>query len=187
MHSTNNLNDGYLGSGKRLTRSIRKYGKENFKLDILEFLPDRKTLELKEKELVNEEQLKDPLCMNICVGGQGGFISIEGCTKGGVIAAKIHVDRIKNDSEYREKHILRFSEKVKKLWRDGVLKQHDFRGGKRKEETKRKISETNKIKQKGILNSQFGTRWITDGSENKKIKNTETIPNGWVLGRKMKK
>ena len=27
MHSTSNLEDGYLGSGKRLRYSIRKYGK----------------------------------------------------------------------------------------------------------------------------------------------------------------
>lgn len=27
-HSTNNLNDGYLGSGKYLLRAIDKYGKE---------------------------------------------------------------------------------------------------------------------------------------------------------------
>ena len=29
MHSTSNENDGYMGSGKRLRYSIRKYGKEN--------------------------------------------------------------------------------------------------------------------------------------------------------------
>ena len=40
MHSTNNLNDGYLGSGKRLRYSIQKYGvdshiKEIFKINNL--------------------------------------------------------------------------------------------------------------------------------------------------------
>ena len=30
-HSTDNLNDGYLGSGKCLLAAIKKYGKENFK------------------------------------------------------------------------------------------------------------------------------------------------------------
>ena len=30
MHSTNNLEDGYIGSGDRIRRSLKKYGKENF-------------------------------------------------------------------------------------------------------------------------------------------------------------
>jgi hypothetical protein len=38
----------------------------------------------------------------------------------------------------------------------------------------------------GILHSQFGTCWITNETENKKIKKTEIIPNGWRLGRKTK-
>ena len=61
MHSTNNLNDGYLGSGIRLRRSIRKYEIDNFKFEILEFLPDHGSLKEKEKQLVNEDILKDPI------------------------------------------------------------------------------------------------------------------------------
>ena len=48
MHSSDNLNDGYLGSGTRLRRSIRKNGKENFKIEILEFFPNRLSLSLRE-------------------------------------------------------------------------------------------------------------------------------------------
>lgn len=69
MHSTDNLNDGYLGSGSRLWRSIKHYGKENFKVEILEHLSDRKTLKQREAELVHEELLKDSLCMNLALGG----------------------------------------------------------------------------------------------------------------------
>ena len=36
----------------------------------------------------------------------------------------------------------------------------------------------------GKNNSQYGTVWITNGTENKKIKKNTEIPNGWYLGRK---
>ena len=55
IHSTNDLNDGYIGSGKRLWYSINKYGKEIFKCEILEYFSDRESLYKKERELVNEE------------------------------------------------------------------------------------------------------------------------------------
>jgi hypothetical protein len=45
---------------------------------ILEFFSDRSSLVEREKQLVNESLLKDPMCMNMCVGGEGGFISVDG-------------------------------------------------------------------------------------------------------------
>lgn len=72
MHSTNNLEDGYLGSGKRIRYSINKYGKENHKFEILEYLPSREELKKREKEIVNEEMLANPQCINLCIGGDGG-------------------------------------------------------------------------------------------------------------------
>ena len=69
MHSTDNLDDGYLGSGKILGYSRHKYGDENHVKEILEFLPSRDTLKLREKEIVNEEILSDPLNINLKYGG----------------------------------------------------------------------------------------------------------------------
>ena len=54
MHSTFDTNDGYLGSGKILWRSIQKYGEKNHKKKILEFCKDRPELRKREKEIVNE-------------------------------------------------------------------------------------------------------------------------------------
>lgn len=72
MHITENPNDGYLGSGKRIKAEVKKYGKENFVKEILEYLPDRIALANREKEIVNEELLQNPLCLNLKNGGEGG-------------------------------------------------------------------------------------------------------------------
>src|ERR1035441_3781374 len=72
MHSTDNLEDEYIGSGKYLWNSIRKHGRENFKIEFLEFFENRENLKAREKVLVNENLLKDPMCMNLVIGGEGG-------------------------------------------------------------------------------------------------------------------
>jgi hypothetical protein len=40
--------------------------------------------------------------------------------------------------------------------------------------------------QRGPKNSQYGTMWITNGTENKKIKVVDIIPEGWYKGRVIK-
>lgn len=37
--------------------------------------------------------------------------------------------------------------------------------------------------QSGKTNSQFGTVWITNSIDNKKIKKNDVIPDGWIKGR----
>ena len=72
MHSTDNLGDGYFGSGKLIRRSVARYGKENHRFEILEFLESRRELCYKEEELLTEELLSNPLCLNLSKGGAGG-------------------------------------------------------------------------------------------------------------------
>lgn len=74
MHSTDDADDGYLGSGKILARSIKKYGKENHTREVIEYLPDRESLAARENEIVNEALLKDTKCMNLTIGGIGGAV-----------------------------------------------------------------------------------------------------------------
>jgi hypothetical protein len=182
MHSTNNLNDGYLGSGDRLRRSIRRNGKDNFKLEILEFLPDRTSLSLREKELVNEDLLKDPMCMNLSLGGQGGLKNIEHGIKLKEGASKWAKAQWQN-TEYRNKITNVLRNNMKENHKLGKIKYDTTKGKTLSESHKLKIGEANSQKQKGEGNSQFGTCWITNGTENKKIKKTEKLPNGWKFGR----
>ena len=73
VHSTNNLNDGYMGSGKRILYAIKKYGIENFKKEILKYFNSRIEMFEYEHLIINEEILKDPLCYNLMLGGYGGI------------------------------------------------------------------------------------------------------------------
>ena len=63
--------DLYLGSGIHLRRSIKKWGLDSHKREILEFCKDRDSLKKRESEIVNEMVVKDPLCMNLRLGGGG--------------------------------------------------------------------------------------------------------------------
>lgn len=53
-HETDNLDDGYLGSGKLLKRAIEKYGEENFQREILFECSSKAEMDAREAELVNE-------------------------------------------------------------------------------------------------------------------------------------
>jgi len=184
MHSTDNLEDGYLGSGKRLWYSINKHGKDNHICEILEFLPDRNSLKAREKEIVNEELIGEELCMNLALGGNGGegskFLTKEQLSKGAINANKVKW----SNPEFRSK-ISKIVSKRNKNNSYG-LGNKSRTGLTITEDHKRKIGMANSIKQKRSKNSQYGTCWITNGFKNKKIKKGDTIPNGWKLGRKIK-
>ena len=72
VHSTTDIDDGYLGSGKLIKMAIKKYGKENFKREILYFFKSLSECYEKEKELVTQTFLEKSDTYNICVGGKGG-------------------------------------------------------------------------------------------------------------------
>lgn len=73
IHSTNDLDDGYFGSGKRLLRSLQKHGRSNHIRVIVEMFSDRASLVEREKCLIGEQMLIDPTCMNLAPGGEGGI------------------------------------------------------------------------------------------------------------------
>jgi hypothetical protein len=58
IHQTKNINDGYLGSGLYFLRAVKKYGKENFKREILEFCSSFDELLEKKKFMLAKTGLK---------------------------------------------------------------------------------------------------------------------------------
>lgn len=184
MHSTDDLNDGYMGSGKRLRYSINKYGKENHKVEIVEFVETRAELKVREAEIVNLNEIAKEECINLCVGGTGGFISLTGAIKGGKVSGDIIKKRIESDEDFKLKYQLNLISIVNKACEEGKYSKNKFRKEKHSEETKQKMRKSKNV---GSSNSQFGTCWITKEGTNKKIKkeDLETYLNeGWVKGRR---
>lgn len=71
MHSTDVEDDGYLGSGIHLQRSIKKHGKSNHLKQVLERFDTRQELEAREKVLIDDSVVLDKKSMNLKRGGQG--------------------------------------------------------------------------------------------------------------------
>jgi RNase P/RNase MRP subunit p29 len=69
IHSTEDIEDGYLGSGVYIRRALKKYGKENFKREILQFFDTEEDMRLAELEIVNEEFLQRKDIYNLTLGG----------------------------------------------------------------------------------------------------------------------
>lgn len=189
MHSTDVVEDGYLGSGKLLIHSIKKYGVENHKREILEYLDTRDKLAEKEKQIVSIELISEELCLNLMVGGEGGFISDEQQKHRATCAGNAFAKRLKEDKDLFKRHCKRASDILKKAHLEGKIPYDNFKGRKHTEETKKKMSESNKGKGLGDKNSQYGTCWITKEGVNKKIKKElleSFIEQGWKKGRKIK-
>jgi hypothetical protein len=188
MHSTSNLKDGYLGSGTHLRYAIRKYGIHNFKLEILEWCDTRDELIEREKVMITENHINDPNCYNLKNGGMGGgkFYSRDHQFKCSQAAGLKHGQRMKKDEEYRLNYSEKISQSNKKRYERGDIKSiqetYDWTGKNHKQDTIEKMKIIKKGHGLGEKNSQYGTKWITNGINNKKIKKDEELPEGWKYG-----
>jgi group I intron endonuclease len=165
--------ENYLGSGKLIKYAVNKYGKENFKKEIIEFCNSKKELNEKEKYWIKKINSFAPIGYNIGTGGEGqdnftyhpekerlNQILIKARKK-----AKIKNIGNKNmlGKHHTEKTKIRISNffKGKKLGDENPAKRLEVRekirlshlgsknanyGKPRSEETKRKIGEANKGK-----------------------------------------
>ena len=187
MHSTNNLEDGYLGSGRRLRYSVNKHGKENHEREIIEYCDSREELKNRETEIVNLNEIAKEECINLKVGGEGGSQKYETQMKWVMAGSKGFCDRLKRDKKFREQFSKLQSEKMKQTWLNGKITPLNWTGRKHSDKTKLKMSESSKGTGIGSNNSQFGSCWITNESKNRKIMRGDNIPDGWRLGRVIKK
>lgn len=107
VHSTTDLNDGYLGSGVAIKEAILKYGATNFSKEILEFFSSREEALKKESTIVTEDLVSDQNCYNLTTGGNSPPSRLN------VLHSEETKDKI---SKYLNKNINKCKENGRKSW-----------------------------------------------------------------------
>lgn len=77
IHATENIDDGYIGSGTKLKYAVKKYGKDKFVREILGFFLSYDDLIKAEKTIVTEEFCLRKDTYNTELGGAGGKVWTE--------------------------------------------------------------------------------------------------------------
>ena len=154
-HQTKKLKDDYLGSGIILSRSVRKYGKENFIRETLFEFETREEAYAKEKEIVEIYLNKDPLCMNIRPGGNGNRVTETGALR----ISKANTGR--SMSEENKQKVSSFH-KGKKLSKEHIERLREVNTGRKfSEETKAKIG----LKSKGRIFTEETRKKISESGK----------------------
>lgn len=183
-HKTKDKNDGYMGSGKLIKRAIQKYGADKFIKEIIAECSSSEEMFAKEKELVT---LND-MSYNMKSGGDGGFDYLNNTGLNTSWKNKDRGYKISNTLKQKWKTDPTFAKALRA--QQGQRTENfiesakaSFLGKTHTDETKDKIKKAVTGKHVGVLNSQHGTLWITNGVTNKKINKTDSIPDGWRRGR----
>jgi hypothetical protein len=147
VHSTNNINDGYIGSGTTLKSSIRKHGKKNFRKVILCFFDSAADAYEEEKYLVNESWVKRDDNYNMCVGGVVAYKRTKESIAKGIKSRSWYVmsnETKKRISESNKgKHKRTWTEEEKKAQAQRMVGNTYSKGIKHTEEARMNISAAN--------------------------------------------
>ena len=160
-HSTDNLDDGYMGSGILIKKAIQKYGIENFTKDYLAFCDTEEKLNWFEKFYIKKYKARE-VGYNLTDGGDGSlgrYYSEEtkmkiSNTKSGVKVPKISIALKGKPSGFKDKH--HSTDSKQKISESRKGKHHS-------DEAKRKISEGHK----GKLKPKY--KWLTPTGEIKNM------------------
>jgi hypothetical protein len=166
------MNDGYFGSGTNLRRAIKKYGKDKFIKEILEYFENEESMLAREKEVVNEDFVKSATTYNINVGGRGSFSYINSLPNQNHKPGQQKDASVRGHQAMRQKRlddtfVQQFSKKI------STIVKEQYRNGKRVNPA---------TWHKWVSNNYLQvSKYVPADSIN------ELVNQGWVLGRKFKK
>ena len=202
------FDESYWGSGRHITASINKYGKEHFIREVIEWCDSREYLCERERYWINKLNTKDPqIGYNITDGGLGAKL----CGENNGMYGKHHTEESKNkmSNSHPRSYSKEFGEKISKSLKEHLVSKETSQKisqalkGKRTwnsglknpytEATIQKMS--NSAKQRGFPKEQHDKaiqtivshkyHWYSNDTlkESKKFKEGEQ-PSGWYIGRK---
>lgn len=170
------LSDMYWGSGILINKAYKKYGKENFKKEIIiEGYFSKEQINRFERCMIACQRICGKAEYNIADGGEGWN---EGMRENHwkAVHTKEFSEKASKAATYGNLlHSKEISERNKILWKNGVFNKKGTYG-----KTFKKLKGN---LGKGKDNSQFGTHWYTNGETNIKAR---TCPEGFYLGRVVK-
>jgi hypothetical protein len=107
VHETYNIDDGYLGSGKLLKQAIKKYGKQNFKREIIKFCSCKQDAFELETQIVNSVFILREDVYNLTEGGKGvithssfGLECLRQASKNKVVVKNLLTGKIEKISKF---------------------------------------------------------------------------------------
>lgn len=178
-HKTNDLDDGYLGSGTLLKRAVKKHGEDKFTRNDLFIFSNEDDMFAKEKELITDDVLDSENYYNVNAGGNGGF-------------SHIHRDMDKyrpmfsRKPEGWEHWSKKEPERHSKLMSQNAKKAAmTMRNRLGEEEYLKKLRDAALSQRGGVkvgANSAKGNKWITDGNLKKKAPKYYVLEDGWRYG-----
>lgn len=203
VHSTFDINDGYLGSGKRLKYAINKYGKENFRRRIIRRCRSAEEMYRYEKKIV-ARHLGRRLCYNLAEGGRGGWHHVNNvdCPAEKIRLSKLRqaaqragykklLEKIEQDPEIVARRARSTSQTLKKAYEAGHWIMPSFEGCTHSDEAKAKIGAANSVLNAGSNNPHYGKTWIShdEARLTMRVLRTEVqeyFDAGWRPGRVMR-
>lgn len=127
-HKTENLNDGYIGSGTQILRYLNKHPNDYYR-EIIKFYSSEEELNKAEYDLIHPH-INKSYCLNLMEGGHGGDLSKESrekCIKHarGKKRSEEQINNIRNGyykSDIKTRHEKQ-RESLKKYYSDPIHKQ----------------------------------------------------------------
>lgn len=179
QHTTEDLNDGYKGSGKKLKDYYKKHP-DNYIKEIISFYNSQEELNSAEINIISK-YLNNPKCLNVAEGGKGGSTN-----KGKTWKVSVKRKRQPMTKETKEK-----------ISKANKGTNHREIGWHHSEETKQKIGISNSIRNKGhkvtddvknkLSNLYSNTKYMTLNNHTVRAKENEInhyLELGYHFGRK---